>query len=837
MGMTTTSQTFTSQDKDNPILDFAEQAIGADLPIIPCKNKVPTGKVKSVNNLRRRPLNKHNFNFYFDDEDAVQIAFLTGGETECIDLDLKYDLTGNLKRRLFQAIEFALPEVWEKLVIEETVSGGFHLLYKCKQIGGNKKLAQRPAIAPELEKGERVKVLIETRGEGGYRVGFPSPGYKQVKGSILELEYITPEQRRELLAICKSFDQIAAPELAGLTSRQKRLPDAPWNVFNQEHDHTWIADTLKNAGWEIVREDDDKVYVLRPGSNAKTSGWIWKESNCLYLFSTSTEFEAEKPYSAFSVYCTLSFDGDVKACARLLAEQGTGTWNAEESEFYTVNQKGKVEIDYAAIVGWLNDIGIRKYWYSTKDFEIVQVLDNIVRIITIDRIKKVFGDYIKDTVPPKVYNAFLASIKSLFTKEGLLSQLEDLDESRFVESSVGVGWLFFKNGALKVSPYNNEFYDYSALEGFVWEKRIIQRDFKAGETEGDIWEFIRLISGQRREIEMMFITAIGYLLHSYKDPVNPKVIILNDEYYDEDGSEPEGGTGKGLFIKLFQWFRNVLSVDGKNFRIDKNFALQGVTPETELFAIEDARRGLDFESFFSIVTEGMTVEKKGKDETKIPYEKSPKILITSNYAIKGSSSSHRRRRYELEVAPYFSNRFTPIDHFKHRFFIDWDAEQWGRFDNYMIYCLQSFLSTGLAQEVSINLNLKRLIQETNRDFITWITAKHQSKEGLPALPVSKEDFKEGFCNVFPDYNGKLTTAKFTQWILRWASDYNVKVDASNSYNGRMCYRFSGNLKAGKAYEDSKCSGLDKSVNGRTYEDLTTPSEGIWEPAIAEEDMF
>ncbi len=825
-------------------MSFALDAINAGLAVIPCVKKVPDTKIKSVNKVRQKPINSHNAEFYF--LDAEQIAILTGSKTECIDCDFKNDLTGKLKSQFLTALKFALPELYEKLYIESTPSGGLHLFYKCHQIGGSKKLAQRPATAKEKETGERVKVLLETKGEGGYVVCYPSPNYGAIQGDLLELQFINPEERKELLAICRSFDLMTSPELGGLTKRQALLPDAPWTVFDRQHNNDWIAETLKNAGWEVVNEDDDRIFVLRPGSSAKTSGWIWKQSNTLYLFSTSTEFEAEKPYSPFSVYCTLSFDGDVKACARHLAEQGIGTWNAEESEFFRINNKNKIEIKHAGILEWMHDLGIRKHWYSQKDFDVVQVLDNVVRVITIDKIKKVFGSYIKETVPEKIYNFFLASLRSIFTKDGLLSQLDDLDESLFINSDTATGWVFFKNGALRVTSFNNELFDYSALEGYVWEKNIISREFQAGPVDGDIKEFIHIIAGKRREVELMFITALGYLLHPYKDPVNPKVPILNDEFFDENESEPEGGTGKGLFIKILQQFKTVYSVDGKSFSLDKSFPFQGVSHDTELFAIEDAKKGFDFERIFSVITEGMTVEKKGKDEFKIPYDRSPKILITTNYAIKGSSSSHKRRRYELEIAPVFSNKHTPIDYFGHRFFIDWDADQWSRFDNYMVYCLQTFLNTGLAEQVDINLQRKKLIQETNRDFINWITDYH--KRGLPEKPVAKQDFKGTFCIDFPDYANKLSTNTFTRWVQRWAQSNSVSVDASNKHpiktgglGGKedlvMCYKFSGRLKAIESYEVLKNGRSQNPVNGRSYEVSHAQSSQTYEPVISEDDLF
>ena len=57
-----------------------------------------------------------------------------------------------------------------KLVIAETPRGGYHVYYRCSDgVEGNQKLAQR------TDSNGKLKVLIETRGEGGYVVAPGSP--------------------------------------------------------------------------------------------------------------------------------------------------------------------------------------------------------------------------------------------------------------------------------------------------------------------------------------------------------------------------------------------------------------------------------------------------------------------------------------------------------------------------------------------------------------------------------------------------------------------------------------------------------------------------------------
>jgi hypothetical protein len=123
-------------------------------------------------------------------------------------------------------------------------------------------------------------------------------------------------------------------------------------------------------------------------------------------------------------------------------------------------------------------------------------------------------------------------------------------------------------------------------------------------------------------------------------------------------------------------------------------------------SLEDVRRNVDFEGFFSIITEGITVEKKNKDELYIPFKDSPKILFTTNYTINNNSKAAQRRQKVLEFAPFFTPKYTPRDHFKHNLFDDWDADEWNRFYNLMFACVSMYLMGGV-REMADSAKLKR----------------------------------------------------------------------------------------------------------------------------------
>src|SRR5690606_26045396 len=95
----------------------------------------------------------------------------------------------------------------------KTVSGGYHIYYSCKKIGGSKKLAHEtnPNYDPTAEpKTPKYHAVIETKGNGGYALTVPSEGYELVQGSIDRFAYqLTPEERDTLHEICRMLDEKA----------------------------------------------------------------------------------------------------------------------------------------------------------------------------------------------------------------------------------------------------------------------------------------------------------------------------------------------------------------------------------------------------------------------------------------------------------------------------------------------------------------------------------------------------------------------------------------------------------------------------------------------------
>ena len=105
---------------------------------------------------------------------------------------------------------------------ETTPSGGIHILWKVDgDIAGNTKLARRPATADELavNADDKIKVLIETRAEGGYVVVHPTVdptagAWSLTAGSVAEIATVSAEESDALLDLARALDQMPRLDVA-----------------------------------------------------------------------------------------------------------------------------------------------------------------------------------------------------------------------------------------------------------------------------------------------------------------------------------------------------------------------------------------------------------------------------------------------------------------------------------------------------------------------------------------------------------------------------------------------------------------------------------------------
>ena len=307
------------------LIDVACEYTQIGISIIPVDNtNQPIGKWKDAQNTRLDPKTHYGFKqttFYGIGVVAGKIS----GNMEIIDVDCKYDLTGTLFEDYKKSISQINPSLLKKMVVERTRNKGYHLIYKCETIEGNKKLANRPATEEEKKiKKEKEKVLIETRGEGGFFAVAPSPGYEIIYGSIDKINTITPEERDVLFNCARTFTTVVDPIVEPRKTKDKTDYSGLKSPFEDFNDRGDIVEYLLAEGWTETGKHGESIMLLRPGGEKKWSADYHTEKKLLYVFTQSSEFEANKAYNHSQVLATLKFNKDFSATAKFLLDNGFG---------------------------------------------------------------------------------------------------------------------------------------------------------------------------------------------------------------------------------------------------------------------------------------------------------------------------------------------------------------------------------------------------------------------------------------------------------------------------------------------------------------------------------
>lgn len=363
--------------------------------------------------------------------------------------------------------------------------------------------------------------------------------------------------------------------------------------------------------------------------------------------------------------------------------------------FWEVTDKGKILVSNHDL-----DAVLSRHGYTRANFnghtEFVKVTDNIASPIEATDIKDfVVNDILRPYDNKKVFDNI--------TSNGRLFHANNLDMLKTTKLTMNrdtatTSYVYFRNGVVVLNRNaGRQFIPLNEVGGCVWKDSVIDYDYVEEEVDDcDFKTFINNVCNNDEDRIKSMESSIGYMLHTYKDADNPKAVVLYDESTEEGAN---GGTGKSLFADAIGEIRKTVAIDGKNVKSGSNFMYQRVTLDTQIIDFDDVTKGFEFEKLFSVITEGVTVEKKGADEFHIPFEDSPKIMVSSNYSLKGEGSSFDRRIHALEFHPFYNPSNRPSKVAGRRFFEkEWlDSGEFNKFYNYMLQCLQGFLDSGLYE--------------------------------------------------------------------------------------------------------------------------------------------
>lgn len=698
-------------------MDFIELRRN-NLNIIPCDVKTKRSKLQW-----KKYQTEFNDNLF---DVNAGVAIITGsisGSLEVLDFDNKINNAKDIIKQFH-----SYPEVKEiiskyKLPIETTQSGGYHIFYRCGKIDGSLKLAQ-------AQSKDGLETIIETRGEGAYVVTAPSHGYKVIHGSLTNIATITVEERDVLLSYAKSFNEISPKNIAFKDVVAQPNNQRIGDIYNaQAGIKEEIHNLLMSHGWQYIYGNSTNFYYRRPG---KTKGGIsaaW-DGKHFYVFSTNADpFESGRACSAFVVKTLLDYNGDFKRCTKDLAgvlapkvtvtDASGGVGRSYTDFIYDIN--GKHYIDYEQYMTLLFGSGFRRIDRG-NNFSFVKITNNIVSNVPIVLISDFVLDVYKDD--KEKINFIIANNPKLFSEKTLMS-LPLLDD-KFIEDTPKLSYFFFNDAYCLVTEDDVTIREYDTLEGYVWQSNISKHNIKSdSKPDKSVFEsFVDNITDFEHTPDrtLALTNAIGFLLHRYKYGGGERAIVLCDEG-DPSNLDPDnamGGTGKSLICKALSYLRNTVNKDGRTFNPKERFAFQDVSDDTNLIWIDDLDSNFPFQTLYSIITNDLPTEAKNQNVKVIPYEKSPKFVLTTNFTVQDSSDSGKRRLLEIELTPYYNLTKTPRSEFGHSFFNDWSGAQWRDFFFYMMDCVCSFLRSGLKDYEKINLDNRKFIQKLPIEIIEFM---------------------------------------------------------------------------------------------------------------------
>jgi hypothetical protein len=667
----------------------------------------------------------------FNTTAVAMVCGKVSGWLEILDIDVKYK--PGIDAILFSDLQRLFPDLFNRLRIHRTPSGGYHILYRVKEhsIPGNEKLAGRNATEAELKKKpkEKIKNFLETRGEGGYAVAPPSLGYSIHQD--VPIPEITWEERCSLIALCRSYNEVIVMEKPLTTTRYESnyYDENPFEHFNNSPAGEAV---LEDAGWQAMDKDSNLFkWFTRPGKDHGVSASWNKQKRVFYIFTSSTELDPAKGYHPSTALSILLHGGDKRKTYQYLVNAGYGKvkrrveQKAIRSKALTgkplpANFSDEAHEQLQTVVATIAETypyGI--FWYEEEETikinreklyrvaeglgfrlhnaQIVQIIGYKVRKATYRYFQDEVKAYIKEE-DADFYEQVANSLESFFQRSGqfTVTRLTLLDNTRFLQSSRHECVKFYRNGLITITASGISFHDYQLIESLVWEDQINERIFIPTEdqTKSPYYRFLQHAIGFDPTNHLL--KTIGYLSHDYKDGSMGYIIVLTESCPDPKHG---GGSGKNIFSALLSYTISFKNIPGSQIQYNEKF-LQAWNFE-RVFSISDVPKKFDFAFLKEISTGSGIVKKLYQDETTVTSDQMPKLIVSTNFSYEITDGGLKRRIIPIEFTDFFT-KSGGVDQYFGAMFPEgtsdtayrWTEEDWLSYDNIIAKSVQLYLAAG-----------------------------------------------------------------------------------------------------------------------------------------------
>lgn len=647
----------------------------------------------------------------YNTEAEAEICGSVSGNLEVVDIDEKHQ--PGISAAYLTALKSLIPDVFPTLGIVRTPSGGHHIKYHCPAatIPGNKKLAYAEGAK---------EACIETRGEGGYVVAPPSPGYVVIQPGA---GVVSREVRDMILGVAESFNKrVKIQKIKTSKAQDRKYSINPFDDYNNSPEAESI---LEGSGWTVCGDNANYTYYTRPGKDKGISASFVKDKRIYYIFTSSTELEPSKGYTPAGVVAKLYFNDDWKELRRDLVSKGYGKLRPEVEEQVI---KNAVETGIELPVG-ISDEGrevaarmkqerVGKYphgvfWKPKQDSDEYKInrqnfldvcrglglrtyRDVIYRIegYRMCRMEVIeFIDFVKSYIKEDIQAIYdeVANAYEAFMKENtkyIITRLDRIGEGEIEKDTKDICRKFYRNGFVEITKDGFILIPYEKYTGgLIRSERFLDRDYVFHTGASKYRTYLELATNYVFD-PAPIQKCIGFLAHEWKDETTGYIVVLTEECPDP---KQGGGTGKNIFCKLLSNVTTYVNKNGRQSKYDETFFQ--VWSGQRIMSISDVPKNFPYEFLNEPATGSILLKKLWKDETEIPVSDTPKFIIQTNFGVEISDGGVGRRVIQIEFTNFFTkaggvDKYFGGAHFPN----DWTREDWGGFDTIICESIMTWMA-------------------------------------------------------------------------------------------------------------------------------------------------
>lgn len=514
---------------------------------------------------------------------------------------------------------------------------------------------------------------------------------------------------------------------------------------------------------------------------------------------------------------------------------------ASDIDIYSIEKDTKggerVQINYYEMFRFLSDSGyfrLRSESDESSTYELIHIDSGIIDRVAPCEIRDHVMEYILSNTRKAVVIDYFYKGLDGFLGDKKLERLE-VKADNYNNFEAGIQRTHYNNGQVEITahaitpnlPMSN-----------VWRKRIVARNFqrvpiiknitKTGDDfyieytpEAEQCEFLSYLvntsnnyyshdsvrettNDENREWARSMVnkfTAIGYLLSDYKYASDRQVVVIQDHGLSAVG-QSHGGAGKSVLGNALQKITTQKYLEGKSFSLGDQFILDGVTRATRNIFIDDIKPNFDFQNIFNWVTGPMPVNPKGGGRFTLSMDESPKMLITTNHAVRDAHhGSVKRRIAYMEFSSWYNSEHSPVNDFHHMFFDDWDEWQWTLFDNLMAECVMYYFRSfeeiwnvegrGVVPPPMTNIELRTLRQSMGETFLQWAEEFFDPTGVKLNTRISRRDLYNEFITYASNQGHAVTRTNFKTKIIEYCRyksyDFNINKHLETKSDIKVCY--------------------------------------------------